>query len=200
MALQLQNLCNPQRMKLEEDVLGALGKLPEKLADIYRKIFAEIHSAGNTARKVADTALQWLLCAQGRLSATDFIKAVSFEGAGQELEVSASTLLDICGNLVVLDTELDVFRFTHLSVREFLEGRPDFTPKLTHATAAEICLNTLLTRDWLSSEITWQKATLYQYATLYWASHIERCGQEYRKDKIGDTLTQIFTRDNRVAP
>ncbi|CZR51502.1 uncharacterized protein PAC_01379 [Phialocephala subalpina] len=181
-ALQIRNLCNPQRMKFEKDVLDELRKLPEKLAEIYSTIFAEIHSAG------------------GRLSATDFIKAVSFEVADQELEVSASTLLDICGNLVVLDTELDVFRFTHLSVREFLERRPDFSPKLTHATAAEICLNTLLTRDWLSSEITWQKPTLYQYATLYWASHTELCGKEYRKHKIWDALTQIFARDDRVAP
>ncbi|RFU27471.1 hypothetical protein B7463_g8880, partial [Scytalidium lignicola] len=199
-ALQIQNLCNPQRMKFENDVVQELGRLPDKLVDIYSKIYAEIYSAGITSRQIADTALRWLLSAQGHLSATDFIKAVTLDNAEQIEQVSTSTLMDICGNLVVLDTELDVFRFTHLSVREFLESRPDFTPKLTHAITAEICLNTLLTRDWLLSEITWQKATLYQYATLYWAFHVEHCGQDNRKNKISDTLTHILTKDDRVAP
>jgi len=198
-ALQLQNLCNP-RMKFENDVLQELGRLPKELGDIWSKIYKEVNAAGETARIIANTALQWLLCAQGRLSARDFITAVSFDSTGRAVQVSKSGFLDICGNLVVLDTELDVFRFTHLSVREFLEARTDFAPKITHATAAEICLNTLLTRDWLSSEITWQKATLYQYATLYWAAHIESCGNDYSRSKIGDALRQMFTRDDRVTP
>jgi len=95
------------------------------------------------------------------LSSADFIKAVSLDENGEAIPVSASPQLEICGNLMVLETELDLFQFALLPVREFLETRPDFTLKLTHATAAEICLNTLLTRDWLSLEITWQKATLY---------------------------------------
>jgi hypothetical protein len=187
-------------MKFEEDVLEELGRLPRELADIYSAIYDQIDLAGTKARKIAETALQWLLCAQSPLSTTDFITAVSFDATGKGVHMSTSTLLDLCGNLVVMDTELDVFRFTHLSVREFLESRQDFAPSITHATAAEICLNTLLTRDWLSSEITWQKATLYQYATLYWASHIENCGQDYRKSKIGESLTQLFPRDDQVNP
>jgi ankyrin repeat protein len=187
-------------MKFEEDVLHELGQLPKELKDIWCAIYEEVDSAGDTARRIANTALQWLLCAQGRLSAADFVTAVSFDSTGKVVQMDTPKFLDICGNLVAHDTELDVFRFTHLSVREFLETRNDFAPKISHSTAAEICLNTLLTRDWLSSEITWQKATLYQYATLYWASHIENCRKEYGKSKIGDALTQMFTRDERVAP
>jgi ankyrin repeat protein len=197
--LQLQNLCNP-RMMFESDVLRELGRLPKELGDLWSTIYKEVNSTGETASRIANTALQWLLCAQGRLSATDFITAVSFDTTGKAVHVSTSKFLGICGNLVVLDAELDVFRFTHLSVREFLESRTDFAPKIMHATAAEICLNTLLSRDWLSSEITWQKATLYQYATLYWASHIESCGSDYTRSKIGDALNQMFTKDDRVTP
>lgn len=198
-ALRLQNLCNP-RMKFENEVLRELKRLPKELKYIWSTIYKEVNSADDTAHRIANTALQWLLCAQGCLSAKDFVTAVSFDSAGNAIPMDNPKFLDICGNLVFLDTELNVFRFTHLSVREFLETEPDFTPKLSHAAAAEICLNTLLTRDWLSSEITWQKATLYQYATFYWASHTKRCGKDYTKSKTGEALTQLFTKDERVTP
>jgi hypothetical protein len=187
-------------LRFENEVLQELRRLPEELKDTRSTIYKEVNSAGDISRRIANTALQWLLCAQGRLSSKDFVTAVSFDGAGKVVPMDTPKFLDIRGNLVVLDTELAVFRFTHLSVREFLQTEPDFAPKLSHATATEICLNTLLTRDWLSSETTWQKATLYQYATLYWASHIERCGKDYTKNKIGEALTQLFTRDQRVTP
>src|SRR5271169_5522870 len=103
-------------MKFEEDVLEELGRLPRELADTYSAIYDQIDIAGTKARKIAETALQWLLCAQRPLSTTDFITAVSFNATGKGVHMSPPTLLDLCGNLVVMDTELDVFRFTHLSV------------------------------------------------------------------------------------
>ncbi|ETS73751.1 hypothetical protein PFICI_14697 [Pestalotiopsis fici W106-1] len=197
-ALQMQNLCSP-RIKFEADVLYELQKMPKRLQDVYTDIYEQIQTIAVPSRRIATTALQWLLCAKGRLSSEDFITAVSVSETDTSIRLSAAQLLDICGNLVVLDTDLNVFRFAHLSVREFLEGKPEYAPKLTHATAADICLNTLLTREWLSSEVTWQKATLYRYVTLYWASHIEHCRKDRDKGKIGDAL-QLSARDDRVTP
>lgn len=51
-----------------------------------------------------------------------------------------------CRNLVVLDLELDVYGFAHLSVREFLEKRPEYHIHRAHADAAKACIQNLLTR------------------------------------------------------
>lgn len=194
----MQNLCSP-RIKSEADVFYELQTMPKRLQDFYTQIYEQIQSIAVPSRRIATTALQWLICAKGRLSSQDFITVVSVNEYSPSNCLSASKLLDICGNLVVLDTELDVFRFAHLSVREFLEEKPEFAPDLTHGTAAEICLNTLLANEWLSSETTWQEATLYQYVTLYWASHVESCRKDLKKGKIGDRL-RPFTRTDRVEP
>ena len=49
-------------------------------------------------------------------------------------------MLQLCCDFVIYDTELDVFRCAHLSVREFLEERPDCTTKILNSRAAEACL------------------------------------------------------------
>ncbi|KAI9764645.1 MAG: hypothetical protein M1840_008142 [Geoglossum simile] len=199
--LQIKGLCNPRKMKFEADVLEALGKLPAALADIYASIYEDIQEAAPKAQKIANTALKWLLCAQKPLSTSDFIRVVCFDVSGKEEPITARSLLDLCGNLLVVDGELDTFRFLHLSVREYLETRPGFATSLSNAAAADICLNLLLTRDWLSSDMTWQKATLYQYATLYWASHMEKCKQEdYGSTRIGENLLRFFSSGETVAP
>lgn len=46
----------------------------------------------------------------------------------------------MCSNMIVFDPTLDTFRFAHLSMREFLEKRPEYTKKATNALTAETCL------------------------------------------------------------
>ena len=59
--------------------------------------------------------------------------------------MSAEDLLDLCSSFVVRDTGLDIFRFAHLSVREFLETKSDYEPDMNHALVAELCLRCLST-------------------------------------------------------
>lgn len=63
----------------------------------------------------------------------------------EDAELSAEDLVDLCSNFVVLDTALDVFRFAHLSVREFLEIKDDYEPDRNHAVIAKLCLKYLST-------------------------------------------------------
>lgn len=196
MSLQIQNLCDPEKFNLEEDVLEELGRLRQELRDVYAQMCNKVMGkrAGRLARKVAETAIRWLLCAPKALSTDDFITAVYFSATGgkRESPISSSTFLDICGNMLIPDKELDVFRFLHPSVREFLQTRPKFAPTLNHVTAAEICINTLLTREWMSSEKDWQSASLCQYVTLFWAVHIENSGRDrIQSEDIKGILTQL---------
>lgn len=61
----------------------------------------------------------------------------------EDVNPSAEDLVDLCSSFVVLDTELDIFRFAHLSVREFLETKSDYEPDKNHALVAELCLRYL---------------------------------------------------------
>ena len=53
-------------------------------------------------------------------------------------------MMDICLNLIVLASELNVLRFAHISFQEFLETRVEFSPHYVHRVAAEICLDLCL--------------------------------------------------------
>ena len=58
----------------------------------------------------------------------------------QPQQVTSDQILDFCCNLVVLDTQLDTFRFAHLSVREFMEKQEDYADSCCNVLAAETCL------------------------------------------------------------
>jgi len=78
--------------------------------------------------------------------------------------------LNICCNLVVLDAELDVFRFAHLSVREFLEGMDNYSISEIHALAMERCIETLtveLDNNRSLDLISKPNDIFRPYATLY---------------------------------
>lgn len=63
----------------------------------------------------------------------------------ENAKLSAEDLVDLCSSFVVLDTGLDVFRFAHLSVREFLETKEGYEPDRNHALIAELGLKYLST-------------------------------------------------------
>ncbi len=55
-------------------------------------------------------------------------------------------LLDLCCNFVIYDEGLDIFRFAHLSVQEFLDTLPQFSLAVSHFLAAECCLASMISR------------------------------------------------------
>ena len=60
----------------------------------------------------------------------------------------------MCCNMVVLDTELDLFRFAHLFVREYFRCRGDYTDVDTHMLAVERCVNTYVYKSDSTSTAT----------------------------------------------
>src|SRR5271163_4969384 len=114
-------------MKHEKDIDQELGRLPKSLKESYDLIYKRIEDSGRTSQSTAERAMKWLLCIQQPLPSSEFITAVSIHFDGQRVRLSKAQLLDMCCNMVVLDPELDVFRFAHLSVREYLELKEGFT-------------------------------------------------------------------------
>ncbi|KAI9888993.1 MAG: hypothetical protein M1814_006051 [Vezdaea aestivalis] len=202
-SLQLQNLCNPRRMKMEKDVRRELGRLPEKLADIYAEVYDQISEAGPNSQLVASRALKWLICGQRRLSSNEFLAAISLdlheenedEEYGEEdhesTQVSKQQILDVCCNLVTYDMDLDTFRFAHLSVREYLEIRPEYTQALSHIVAAEACLYVLVEKG-SSSAVSSQIEAFHNYSVIYWAFHCQISAGKRETGRYKELFQEYF--------
>ncbi|MCJ1382729.1 hypothetical protein MMC17_005842, partial [Xylographa soralifera] len=195
-SLQIQNLCDAQRIKDEEELVEELGHLPETLRESYDIIYKRIQASGGKSQVIAKKAFKWLLCAQRPLESLEFIAAVDLHG--QHSKKSNDILLDMCCNLVVLDVELDIFRFAHLSVREYIEDLDEYTNIEIHKLAAERCIDTYICKTFKPST-TEQNNVLIPYATLYWPVHCQyiKC---HLTDKLKGKIRQFALQDGGVSP
>ena len=106
-------------------------------------------------------------------------------------------MLKICNNFIVFDPELDTFRFAYLSVREYLEQRPEYSTTMTNALAAEACLWAILSAGLL--KLGWRAdappATLEQlctYADIYWPGHCKSAEDRRRFGKLETMLRHLL--------
>lgn len=146
--------------------------------------------------------MTWLLCAHRPLSTQEFITAVSVDTSatdtgGLYIALSPSQLLNICCNMIVLDEEMDMFRFAHLSVQEYLEGRGDFGKIVTNSTALEICIlvNSLELETYPRSTTSLSNMQFKSYALLTWPIHCEAAGDGLQlriKDRVTGFLSSKF--------
>ena len=205
-SLQLQYLC----LIIKEDtVWKRLGELPATLRDLYNETY--VKRLGNYAeddRQTAEAILRLLMCLREPLGTKSFLLALEYYGE-ESTSITVEVLLDLCANFVILDTELDVFRFAHLSIREFLEQKEEFDAASNHAIAAELCLRYLLDVESRyevklgGRRIRWlQKGRerpsnqhraifrnlCHEYVCLYWPSHLS----ESNAHRHGSPLKGLF--------
>lgn len=146
--LQIKMLCT---MSMESDVIERLGSLPAGLEEAYKDIFIRgIDRESGRGKRLAYLAMMWMLCSAGPLSPTELVmgsvSALRVESAGSCAtignDVNIETILKLCHNLVVIDHQLEVMRFAHLSVQEYLETL--WKEQETNSMAAAVCLSILL--------------------------------------------------------
>lgn len=189
--MQLQYLCS---FKFDDDIKESLGRLPPKLDTLYGDIYDVLsNTPGDRGAMVFKIVLRWLLCAQRRLNTEQFLAVVSADPSNKTHSnpITKEDVLDICNNFVIFDEQLGIFRFAHLSVREFLEQRLRILE--AHRLMAEICLWSVLselseveeaTMDLLSqlelraSPVSTRFGILRGYALVYWATHCKLAGEE----------------------
>ena len=197
-SLQLELLC---AVKLEADVRAILGQLPPKLEQLYCEIHEKLIKSqpGEVGKLIVYRILKWLLCARRQITSAELRSAVVLNTDVSLSDLSKERVLELCHNLVILDDGLDVFRFAHLSVREFLEKQPQYSLASCHLLAAEACLlqliaaskspaaHSFLTRKYGKDPheeliLTTGKASgaFHHYATLFWHRHCQMAGEEER--------------------
>jgi hypothetical protein len=99
--------------------------------------------------------------------------------------IDIDVLLDMCHNFLKLDQQLNVIRFFHLSVQEFLEKETFFTLLEANTMVAEASLSILSDLD---KSIQHTK----EYPTFYWMVHFQRCSKQSPENKIWDLLRVFF--------
>ena len=174
-------------MDLPDDVRDSLKVLPESLADAYDEIYNRIRKQSRRASQLALNAFRWVQCSYEPLKSETLLDAVTVEvgGSGEfshkDTAVRANDLLKVCQNLLILDERLNVFRFAHLSVEEYLETQQ---PKVdSHTEIAKVCLSLVCSSgSWTDYDTTiatregrYHDRHLLLYSAVFWPWHLNRC-------------------------
>ena len=199
--LQLQNLIN-KRMKLEKDVREKLRTLPPEIGQIYEDIFIRLEESGPNSHFTSHAMLKWLLCAQRPLSRSTMLDVLSMDEDGKRQPIEEEDALEICCNLVIADNETDTFRFAHLSVQEFLEGRPAFERAGLHEFASRRCVQELIREGRARAGKSFSMVdpkSFYAYSIAWWEYHFDKAGQARRSSELDDLVTTFLLNSDDFA-
>ncbi|KAL7266726.1 hypothetical protein RUND412_010717, partial [Rhizina undulata] len=179
--LRIEHICLE---KSERAIREALRRLPKDLEATYLVIWEKILSGTKDNCLMAQRTLSWIICAKRPLTVEEILDAVSITPMQWAEKpdhdgVTHMTLLDVCQNLVVLDTELRVFRTAHFSVTEFLLEKVGI--REAHTAAAEVCLTLLCCENHAHTSPQTENYILYNYALHNyvmenWTEHIRLSG------------------------
>ena len=188
-------------MKLEVDVRTAMPQLPENtLSQLYDDTFGRISGAETLGGSTALQAFSWLLCTREAFSPSAFLAAIAMTNPDHKVELELSNLLDICFNLIVLDAKLNVLRFAHVSVQEFLEVQPGLAQHDANRLAAMSCLNICMQGPPAGIEVELcPTERFYHYGALYWAEHYRAAGVTNRDDELFLKLKELIFDEDEIS-
>ena len=142
------------------------------LNELYEEAFDQLPKSGQLAQSYATLAFSMLLCAQEALSPEALLQVMAKTALQHGEIMTLDKMIDICLDLVVLDSELNVLRFAHISFQEFLETRAEFAPHKVHKEAAATCLAFCLEGLPKGMELELSpKDHFHHYSAVYWAEH-----------------------------
>ncbi|KAI4129581.1 MAG: hypothetical protein LQ338_002155 [Usnochroma carphineum] len=172
---QIENL---SQRSSETDVRNALRQIPGSTLDgLYEESFSRISKAGQYAQDCATKIFRLLLCTQEPLSPEAVIQAIDTGSPQRGEPMDLSKMIHICCNFIVLDTELKILRFVHVSFQEFLQTKADFAPQSTHRAVALSCLDLCLQGSPQGMENGLSpKENFHHYSAIYWAEHCRLTG------------------------
>ncbi|KAF5654454.1 NACHT ankyrin domain-containing protein [Fusarium heterosporum] len=165
----------------EAAIVDRLGKLPQDLKTTYDEIYNKIRARNRYDKALADRAFMLVMCSPVPLDSFELLSAIRLDSDPNNLLLSEAVnedlLRDICNDLLVLDNEERVWRFSHLSVIEYLEEH-HYSLDRAHCNVAIICLR-LLTDSYVESdteqptEIFHPKSPFQSYCREYWIYHVQ---------------------------
>lgn len=184
--LQINSLCDPDYIHVSQDVDETLDRLPETLEETYSGTMTKFKRYSEYSRTAVESLLKFLMVSKRILTFSEMMKAVSTKSRRRDESLDPDHLVRMSLSLVVIDNESLVFRFAHLSVREFLEKRVDYAGEPAHALAAEACLSSLVAST--ETELFSTRMRFEDYTVLYWAHHCQYAGTERAKGSLKELL------------
>ena len=195
-ALQVDTLCDPERVYSVEDVEYLLPKLPKTLEDTYSRILDDLETLPPFSRETIQNLLKLLICAEYPMSIAQVLEALTILSASRQTAWDQAMIIKMARGLVAVEFERDGFVFAHLSVKESLEKRKEFSGECAHVVAAEACLKVYLT----SISEALQCREFRHYALTHLGRHCLKSGALRKEPRLRDLMDQfLIPRDSNDA-
>jgi ankyrin repeat protein len=175
----------------------------------YDEIYSIIHSQEGSEPTIANRVFQWIYHAQTEIHVDFLVQAVcqeSFSEKPKQPDFDDQFLLRSCQNLVIIDHRR-ICRFSHLSVREYLEHQHQDLLSQAHEVIAGVCLQYLSHR--YAEEITLETSSqsaenieyeLLEYARNYWPYHCRIAMENAKTNKCITAVMRFLGSMTEVGP
>ncbi|OQD98394.1 hypothetical protein PENSOL_c009G01438 [Penicillium solitum] len=169
----------------ERDIRDRLRRLPIDLKEAYDEIYGKIAEFQH-AKVLVDRACKWVMSACTPPSSDGLLSAICIDpnenSVNFENKVTKSSLLSLCNNLLVFDSQRKVWRFSHLSVVEYFEVN-HWSLRQAHCNAAKVCL----------------KFMIETYGNPTYEGNIKSSGDKHNMKKLGPVHPfEIYVRHHWV--
>ncbi|KAF2142286.1 uncharacterized protein K452DRAFT_358125 [Aplosporella prunicola CBS 121167] len=163
--LQIEYLCH---MKHEQDIISTIRKRNlTNLDGIFAYIVTRILESEKVGRDIAIRVFSCLLFTKKPLTATAIISAVCLSSPTNQPPIEASSLLDVCFNLVVIDPKSMALRFAHQSAQEFIRTKAIFSELSAQRLLASSCLHVCMQGPPdHNNAVPLLEGTFYRYGTI----------------------------------
>lgn len=111
---------------------------------IIKRINKKKESKRTRDSDIVNKILAWMLYALRPHSTAELIEAISEPCSLSKIYLTEYTIINICCNLVVFDEELEVLRFAHCLVQEFLVSKMRSKKPESHTMKTEVCLTSVI--------------------------------------------------------
>ncbi|KAE8142904.1 hypothetical protein BDV38DRAFT_277717 [Aspergillus pseudotamarii] len=196
-------------------LVAKLNSVPPDLMELYAKVFDSIKKAQDPdGPDIVRRVLSWLMYAQndrllgiGGWAAEDespFLAAVNYGFDGKHTDLTEDDIQELCSGFVTLDDTTGRFRLIHLSVKEFLQEQPEYTPEAGHAFLAASCVAYLSENCIEFQPNAWSlfdepEYRFNYYVGEYWARHCDKAERRRHEQPLAGLLDSFWPWPGREA-
>lgn len=195
-ALQVDALCDPDRVFSVEDIEYLLGQLPKTLEDTYSRLLDDLETLPPPSREAMKNLFKLLICAEFPMTVQDILDALATLSGTQNTAWDKASIIRMARGLITTVSEDNRFIFAHLSVKESLEKRTEYSAEYAHVVAAEACLKAYLRP---SSNAAIQHWGFQWYAVTHLGRHCFKSGELRKAPKLGNLMKEFFSTDSNDA-
>lgn len=117
------------RLKSRASVVNSMrdfSQSSERLTWLYSDMLGRLREANPTAYDISKRGFSCLLCMHEPLTPEALLSALSMSSPEEQRNITFPELLNVCCNLMFVNSRLNTSRLGHLSFTKFLEAKSEF--------------------------------------------------------------------------